>query len=128
MSPNCPHGFPPAECLICRALGTQPQVQVEADRPPVAGRGGRWSSGAASPAPVQPDAVYPAGSGPRRPRSLAGHLVLIVAGLVAIGVGAWIVAGVVFALLHILELLAVAGVAGWAGYRLGHYRGHRQRP
>jgi hypothetical protein len=55
-------------------------------------------------------------------------VVLIVAGLVAIGVAAWIVAGVVFALLHIIELLVVAGVAGWAGYRLGHYRGHRQRP
>jgi hypothetical protein len=54
--------------------------------------------------------------------------VLIGLGLIAIGFAAWVVAGVVFALLHVLELVAVAGVAGWAGYRFGRYRGRREHP
>jgi hypothetical protein len=55
-------------------------------------------------------------------------VVLIGLGLIAIGIAAWVVSGVVFALLHILELVAVAGVAGWAGYRIGRYRGRHERP
>jgi hypothetical protein len=75
---------------------------------------------------AKPDAVYPPERRP--PRSLGGHLALIVVGVIAIGAVAWLVAGVVFALLHVLELLVVAAVAGWAGYRLGHFRGRRQHP
>jgi hypothetical protein len=55
-------------------------------------------------------------------------LTLLLVGLLAIGVAAWVLVGVAFALLHLIELLAVAGVAGWAGYRLGNYRGRHQRP
>ncbi|HEY3809806.1 MAG TPA: hypothetical protein VGL49_00120 [Acidimicrobiales bacterium] len=75
---------------------------------------------------AQPDAVYaPEG---RRPRSVGGHMALIVVGVLAIGAVAWVVAGAVFAILHVIELLVVAGIAGWAGYRLGHFRGRHQRP
>jgi hypothetical protein len=34
-----------------------------------------------------------------------------------------VVSGVVFSLLHVIELAAVALIAGWVGYRIGHYRG-----
>jgi hypothetical protein len=47
---------------------------------------------------------------------------------VVIGLVAWAVAGVVFAVLHVIELVVVAIAAGWGGYRLGHFRGRRQRP
>jgi hypothetical protein len=38
----------------------------------------------------------------------------------------WIVAGLVFALIHLIEIIVVAGVAGTLGYRLGHYRGRHE--
>jgi hypothetical protein len=55
------------------------------------------------------------------------HLTLLVAAVAVIGLVTWVLAGVVFALFHVIELLIVAGVAGWVGYRLGHYRGRHQR-
>jgi hypothetical protein len=42
-------------------------------------------------------------------------------------VGAWFVLGLFLAVVHIIELLAVAIAAGWAGYRIGLYRGRRLR-
>lgn len=123
---SCPHGFAPEECLICRTLGAQPQVQVESGGRPRGRRGPGRPGAPAAGSVAKPDAVYPPEGRPAR--SLGGHLALIVVGVVAIGAVAWLVAGVVFALLHVLELLVVAGVAGWAGYRLGHFRGRRQHP
>jgi hypothetical protein len=75
---------------------------------------------------VRPDAVYPPER--ERPGSITSHLVLVGAAIIAIGLAVWVVAGAVFAILRLLELVLVAGVAGWAGYRLGQYRGRRQRP
>jgi hypothetical protein len=45
--------------------------------------------------------------------------------LLAIGAAAWILAGIVFTILHVLELIAVAAGAGWVGYKIGHFRGSR---
>ena len=53
-------------------------------------------------------------------------LVLLV--LLAVGAAVWILAGLVFTVLHLLELFAVAAGAGWVGYRIGHFRGSRRRP
>ena len=121
MSQVCPHGFSPSECLICRTLGTQPQVQVETGRgTPVRAPDGRQE-------PARPDQVYTPDT--RRPsRSLTSYAVLGVAGLIVVVVAAWLVAGIVVGLLHALELVIVAAVVGWACYRIGHYRGRRQRP
>ena len=55
------------------------------------------------------------------------HLATAAVAIILIGVVAWLVAGVVFAVLHVLELIAVAVVAAWGGYRLGHWRGTHQR-
>jgi len=121
VSQVCPHGFSPSECLICRTLGTKPQVQVETGR----GAPARAPDGRQEPA--RPDQVYPPDT--RRPgRSLTSYAVLGVAGLIVVVVAAWLVAGIVVGLLHALELVIVAAVVGWACYRIGHYRGSRQRP
>lgn len=132
MSATCPHGFPPSECLICKTLGSQPQVQVETGRVTAGGAGVplgagvrvRSSRGTRQPEP--PDAVYPPGPVGRRSHSLATYAVLVIVGLVAIVAVAGVLAGAVFALLRLLELLVVAAVAGWVGYRWGHYRGRRR--
>jgi hypothetical protein len=96
---TCPHGFPANECLICRTL----------------------------PAPQGGDTrLSPPKSGPPAPRRSIGlHLTGVVVGIALIGIIAWVVAGAVFALLHLLEIVLVAAAAGWAGYRLGHFRGRR---
>ena len=45
--------------------------------------------------------------------------------LLAIGAAIWILSAVVFTILHVFELVAVAGGAGWVGYKVGHFRGSR---
>ncbi len=116
MAATCLHGLPPGECLICRTLGIG------------SGAGAGGGTGAApGPARVVPGPAR-AGSDPSRyprPRG-AAHLVgWVAAGVVVAGVAAWLLLGVAFAVLHLLELVVVAGAAGWVGYRVGHFRGRR---
>lgn len=61
---------------------------------------------------------------PRR-GSVGLHVAGVVAAVAVLGVVVWFVYGVVFGILHILELVLVAAAAGWAGYRVGHFRGRR---
>jgi hypothetical protein len=49
----------------------------------------------------------------------------VVAAVAVLGVVVWFVYGVVFGILHLLELVLVGAAAGWAGYRLGYFRGSR---
>ena len=95
MAALCPHGLPASECLICPTL------------PGVAASG--------------PTAGQALQSRPRTSMHVAG----VVAVIAVIGVAAWIVAGVVFAILHVLELVAVGAIAGWVGYRVGYFQGRR---
>jgi hypothetical protein len=99
VSPSqCPHGLPRDKCRICQVL--------------------------------EPTAV-PAGRSARRPDrrragvggNLAGLAIAAVVGFVVIG---W-VAAAFFAVLRIVELLAVAAVAGWVGWKLGVQQGKRRR-
>ena len=69
--------------------------------------------------------VYPGGRPVPRRRSVGSHLALMVAGIAIIGIIAWLVAGAVFAIFHVIELFVVAALAGWAGYRVGRFRGRR---
>ncbi|MDQ2724236.1 MAG: hypothetical protein M3Y36_01880 [Actinomycetota bacterium] len=128
---QCPHGFAPDDCLICATLRSSP-AQGAGNGPALAvadrdrGEGGRrrpWANhdpdrGADTVTVVEP------GRAPRRPagRPLTMALLVIVA-LIAVVAGFWLVAGVVFALLRIIEVVAVAVAAGWIGYRVGHWRG-----
>jgi hypothetical protein len=70
--------------------------------------------------------VYSPDSPGREPRSGGNHLLLLIAGILAVGAAIWLLAGVAFALLHVLELLVIAAGAGWAGYLIGHWRGRHE--
>jgi len=50
---------------------------------------------------------------------------LVVFALAAASV--WVVAGIFFAIVRLIEVVIVAIVAGTLGYRLGHYRGRHQQ-
>ncbi len=123
MAPTCLHGLPPGECLICRTLG----IEGGGTTAPERGRpAGRVTPGPARSGP-EPAQVIPGPARSGYPRSRGvGHLVgWVAAGVVIAGVAAWLLLGVAFAVLHLLELVVVAGAAGWVGYRVGHFRGRR---
>ena len=142
MPPTCPHGQPQGECLICKTLGMDPGG-AGGSAPSGGGRRSRAASGPAAPAvapdpgsalprswspgPARQPGGYPPAGGPpgHQPRSLPHVAALVVVGLVVAGVAAWALLGVAFAILHLLELIVVAGAAGWVGYRIGHFRGRR---
>ena len=73
---------------------------------------------------IAPTGRTPATRGPRFTVHVAG----VVVAIALIGLAAWAIAGIVFALLHVLELVAVGAIAGWVGYRIGRFRGRRQQP
>jgi hypothetical protein len=123
--PNCPHGFPEGECLICRTLGTGPEkgkaTKTKGAGPPEAAtlltplRGGPMV------------AAREQGPGPERHGHGKRGLFWPILGVIVVGaVVVWLAAGVFATALHIVTYVAVALVAGWAGYRLGHARGRRR--
>jgi hypothetical protein len=123
---KCPHGFSPTECLICEALGTGDAHSTTTATKPAKGRrarNARADQGAVVPSQIlAPDQRR----GGRR-RSTGGSLAAIAIGLVIAVIAAVALAGVVFTILRIFELVLVAAAAGWVGYHLGHFRGVRQR-
>ena len=131
MPATCNHGFAPADCLICRTLGTTTPPGTSVEAPPDRRRHPEVQplpTAVQSP-PARLDTTKPASpapsDSPRRHRSLGGSLVIALMALLAIGAAVWILVGVVFTVLHVLELIAVAAGAGWVGYRIGHFRGSR---
>lgn len=127
MPDSCIHGFDPSACLICRTLATAPQPTVAVE-PPKNRRGHRTAqaSAGATPPTVRPDTVYPPPQTRRRNRSFARSLTFALIVLLAVAAAIWVLAGVVFTVLHLLELIIVAAGAGWVGYRIGHFNGSRQ--
>ncbi|MDA8044288.1 MAG: hypothetical protein M0Z30_03480 [Actinomycetota bacterium] len=127
MPGSCIHGFVPAECLICRTLGADARPGVVAEVPPVRSGGPDPRTQLSGAAPARPDRIYDSAAAPRRRRrSLGGSALMAVVALLAVGAAIWILAGVVFTVLHLLELIVVAAGAGWVGYRIGHFRGSRR--
>ena len=137
MSATCPHGFRPAECLICKTLGSQPPVQVE---------GGRWSDRRDG-RPGRPGGANAIGAGAPAARTSPTPCTRRDLGR-AVGpirwpptpswpswpwwrswrCWAWSRRG---GLRHLAGARVAGGrrgVAGWAGYRWGHYRGRRRGP
>ena len=95
---TCPHGLSRDKCQICQVL--------------------------------EPTAVPAGRSGPRPAREragLGGNLAVVaivaVVGFVVLG---WVVAAF-FAVVRIIELLAVALIAGWVGWKLGVQQGKHRR-
>lgn len=117
---TCSHGFLSSECLICRTLGSQPQVQVDTGRPVSVPPSGSRPPGQRV---AQADVVYEPGAVRRPSHELSWYLARAALAVVAVALVAWFLAGVVFALVRVVELIAVAGLAGWGGYQVGHYRG-----
>lgn len=116
MSDTCAHGFARDGCLICRTLASNVGPATGVATPQVE----------AQPPPDRPDVIYaPRDTGARRHRSFTGSLVVALAALLAVGAAAWILVGLVFTVLHILELIAVGAGCGWVGYKVGHFRGAR---
>lgn len=113
----CHHGYEQDKCLICEVLGT---TTVEPGRP--VGRDGRLG-GRHVPAPAPGTPTVPA---PRRHRPLATVALVAVVVLAAL-LAAWVLAGAFFAILRIVEIVAVGFAAGWVGYRVGHWRGQHER-
>lgn len=95
---TCPHGLPRDTCQICQVL--------------------------------EPTAVPAAGAGRRPDRGragLGGNLAVVaIAAVVGFVVLGW-VAAAFFAVLRIVELLAVAAIAGWVGFKVGVQQGKRRR-
>lgn len=127
---NCPHGFAPGECLICRTLNGD-----SAGAAPRPGRGRRGTktaearpaSGLAlSPAPTRglPGTRPPTGQ-PARVRGGRSLFWPVVAAVVVGGLVVWAFAGVISLAFHIAEYVALALAAGWVGYRGGYARGRR---
>lgn len=126
---TCLHGLPEGECLICRTLSAGP----------AAGPVGAWPEPRSLRGPSRPSASTPtrarrpapardeASASPRRHGVVLAGAVAAVVAVVALAAGAWVVVGLAYAALHIIELVVVAVVAGWTGYRIGRYRGRRER-
>jgi len=124
---TCLHGYAPDQCLICQTLQGPADARTRrtAPPPPEGSAGGRVPArrrpaDAASPAP-QPLRHTPARSLGVRAGGLALLVVVIV---LAFG---WL-AGVAYALVHLIEVAAAAIIAGWVGYRIGVHRGRRSHP
>jgi Flp pilus assembly protein TadB len=120
---TCIHGFSPDQCLICQTLnpakdGRSRRRTATAERDP-AYSGRRASRG--GPVEVVDDRH------PSRPRRATTNILIAVVVIVVAIAAFWVVSGIIFALLRLLEIVIVAVVAGLLGYRLGRARGHRER-
>ncbi len=116
MAGECIHGFAPGTCLICQTL----------DKPKVAtGKRSRTEVEPVSGAPVEPH------SGPRvvpkeAPRT-GSHVKMagVVIAVIVVFAAAWVALHLVFAVLHIVELIGVALIAGYVSWLAGVRHGRR---
>lgn len=128
MTGTCIHGFATDGCLICRTLRTGDGSATDVAVATSPRHNGEGRSG---PHPDRTSAIHhgsvdaSVARGPRRHRSIAGSLALVVVALLAVGAAAWILTAVVFTILHVLELIVVGFGCGWVGYRIGLFRGAR---
>jgi hypothetical protein len=115
---TCPHGFAQGTCLICQTLGAQGNGPETT--PWTTSRRG----GAPSPVPVPAREVEVlrrrAGRAPLSVRLLGGAVVIAVA-----AVAVWWVVTLVWAVFHLLEIVAAAAAFGYGGWRLGVRHGRR---
>ena len=125
---ECAHGFAPGTCLICQTLNpataSKPSrtLTKATDRPPtqLARPSGRSPAKAADPA--SSPRVVPAAA----PRTGAGvKLAMLTVAVIALIVAGWVALHLVFAVLHIVELIGVALVALYLGWVAGVFHGRR---
>jgi Flp pilus assembly protein TadB len=119
---TCIHGFEPGQCLICQTLS--PSQEESGGR-----RHNRRTAKAEARShqdrlPAGAVEVVDSDDRPRGSRA-ASHILIAVVLVILAVIAFWVVAGVVFAVLRLVEILAVAIVAGVLGYRLGRVRGRQ---
>ena len=143
MADACIHGFAPGSCLICQTLdagtGKQaPRREGREGRERREGTEGRAPRAATARRKAQLTAA-PGGalavpqSGPRvvppeapaERSSISLRLFGVAVAVIAVMILAWTLLHVVFAVLHLLELLGIALLAGYIGWRAGVYHGRR---
>jgi hypothetical protein len=116
MAGECIHGFAPGTCLICQTLD-KPQVatrkRARTEVEPVSGTQVEPHSGPR----VVPKEAPPTGSHVK----MAG----VVIAVIVVFVAAWVALHLVFAVLHIVELIGVALIAGYVGWLAGVRHGRR---
>jgi hypothetical protein len=126
MATACIHGFAPGTCLICQTLDAAPDA---ADKKRTATA--RQSSVALNPVPAPRPSRLRSGprvvpkEAPRTSASAVFKLAGLAVAVIAVIVVAWTVLHIVFAVLHILELIGVGLVCGYLGWVAGVHHGHR---
>jgi hypothetical protein len=121
MATTCIHGYPPGSCLICQTLGQGPDD-------PESGRTKtrrRRSNSVESPVAAAPATRPTEGPAPARRGSLGLRLTGLALAVVIAALVVWWVIGLVWAVLHVLEIVAAALAAGYIGFRLGTVHGRR---
>ncbi len=108
---TCPHGLDARTCLICSTLGTTPTQTTISSTGPSAVPGGRVEV-------VRTRSMRRSGRG----LGLVGWLVV----LIALALLGWWVLGLIWAVLRVVELVAVGLVCGYVGYKLGVISGRHQ--
>ena len=129
--PNCAHGFPEGECLICRTLGAAPgtgkAIKTRVAAPAELGTLLAPTRAAPMVSTREQDAeAVSERSGKTRRGGKRRLFWPVVAAIVVGAIAVWVFAGIFLFALHIAEYVALALVAGWAGYRIGHARGRRR--
>jgi hypothetical protein len=104
---------------------TRSRSTTTATKPTSSGRRGRKAQGDLG--TVIPSEILAPNQRRSGGRSAGGSLAAIAIGLIIAVIAAVALAGVVFTVLRILELVLVAAAAGWVGYHIGHFRGSRRR-
>jgi hypothetical protein len=121
----CIHGFAPGTCLICQTLEGPGASTTTKEAPPGPAALSVRRSAVDLPDTRRAGRDIATEGRSRQGRShrprLLGLAVLVVLALV----GAWIVLHLVFAVLHILELVAVGLIAAYLGYLVGVFHGRR---
>ena len=115
---TCAHGLPASQCLICATLGTSDKTKT-AERP---------SDVLYSAGPAQVIQTSTSGARPRLRRRVAPRLVGGLLLIVIVALLGWWILGLVWAVVRLLELVAVGLVGAYAGYHVGKVSGrHEER-
>lgn len=130
----CVHGNDPRTCMVCQTLrevdsgGLSSGAQQTATR-----QSSTRQTRERQAAPVQTAPNRPTSNGRASNREGGGgghhvgfYLVVLALLVVLAIVSVWVVAGVVFTLIRLFDVILAAAVAGWLGYRIGRARGRRE--
>lgn len=131
----CIHGNDPRSCFVCQTLR---EADSYTAAPSAGGRRGRASApadvvGRTAPTPAPRPDRTPAGgaeygdSGGGSGSRFGFHVAVFALVVLAAAISVWFVAGIIFSLIRVFEILLVAVLAATLGYRVGRVRGRHER-